>query len=253
MKIKKYALLVLLTGIATFLIMIFITIKSGGEIIRPAEFPNSQGFTQAIFFFEFINSPAEVKQVLGDPATEAGKRLRLGMDTTNRYDFIFLFLYPLLYIVLFLFLHKKIIHDGNGTDYNRYLLILGIIFAFIIIFGDIYENTLLLDISSRNNLDTIGTPLISRLQIAVRIKSIAINGATLLLAYFYLRYFGKSWKLLLPIVYSISTILSIIAISVSSLRYLVETAAAIGMLCWLISTIHGGYWVFKTGKNPSAG
>ncbi len=248
MNIKKYAFAVLFVGIATFAAMLFLTAMSGGEIVRPAEYPNEQGFTQAIFFFEFLNNPQEVQLALGDPKTDEGKSIRQAMDALNTYDFLFMVLYPLLIAVLILFLHKKIIYEGYEISQNRLLMWMGAIFAVLMCLSDLYENIQLFKISSFISLSAISDDLIGTLRVTTRIKNITIGGGTLILIYFYTVYFKKSWKLLLPLIYLISVLISVVAITFSSQRYLIEVAATLGMFGWLVSTIHAGYWSFKAGK-----
>ena len=69
MTTKRYALFVLIAGIATFASLILMVAMSGGEVAKPAEYPNREGFTQAIFWLEMVRSPEEVRSVLGEPGT----------------------------------------------------------------------------------------------------------------------------------------------------------------------------------------
>ncbi len=248
MGLKKYARFVFIAGIATFISMALIIIMSGGEILRPAEYPNEQGFTQAIFWFELLESADEIQYALGDASTDEGKHIRQAMDITNKYDFIFMFFYPLLYAALFLFLHKKMIYDGYRISNIRIIVLSGLFFSLIMFLSDIYENIQLFKIASYTDLNDIKPELIAALQISTRIKSLAISGGTLILIGFYLIIFKKSWKIVLPLIYCVSVVLSIAAFTASSNRYLIESAASLGMLGWLISTIHGGYWSFKAYK-----
>jgi hypothetical protein len=245
MNTKRYALFVLLAGIATVASMLLLIAMSGGEIARPAEYPNKEGFTQAIFWFEMVRSPEEVMSVLGDPASPEGIRLRHAMDMTNRYDYIFLICYPLLILALFLFLNRRITDAGIRVPYVRMLVTAGICLSVIVLFADAYENVQLLKLTAYTVPAQIEKSTLTQLMIATNIKSGGISCAGILLVYLYAMYFRTTWGILLPLIYAISTVLGIIALTISSQRALIETGASIGMTGWVISTIHGGYWFFK--------
>lgn len=245
MNTRRYALFVFLAGIATFASLILLVAMSGGEIARPAEYPNKEGFTQAIFSFEMVRSPQEVQSVLGAPGTEAGIRLRHAMDMTNKYDYIFLICYPLLFVALFLFLNRLLADTGRRLQYGTMLVTAGIFLSAVVIFADAYENIQLLTLTSYADLSKIDPAVIIKLIVSTNIKSGAITVAGLILIYFYVMYFRKSWGILIPFIYTVSVSLGIIALAVSSQRALIETGASIGMTGWLLSTIHGGYWLFK--------
>jgi len=114
--------------------------------------------------------------------------------------------------------------------------------------ADAYENTRLFRLSAYTDLSNIDPGVISQLMIATNIKSGAITIAGLLLVYLYAMYFKKSWGILLPLIYALSVALGTLALIAGSMRALIETGATIGMIGWLISTVHGGYWFFR--KTP---
>ncbi len=245
MKTRRYSLFVLLAGIATFASMIFMIAMSGGEIARPAEYPNKEGFTQAIFWFEMVRSPEEVGSVLGDPGSPEGTKLRRVMDSTNRYDYIFMVCYPLLIAALFLFLNRRLADDGRRLQFGTALVTAGICLSAVVMFADAYENIQLFRLAAYTDLTNIDPGVITQLRIATNIKSGAITIAGLLLVYLYAVYFKKSWGILLSVIYAVSVVLGALALAVSSRRALIEPGATIGMIGWLISTVHGGYWFFR--------
>ncbi len=248
METRRYSLFVLLAGIATFASMFFMIAMSGGEIARPAEYPNKDGFTQAIFWFEMVRSPEEVRSVLGDPGSPEGINLRHAMDMTNRYDYIFMVCYPLLIAALFLFLNRRLADDGRRPRYGTVLITAGICLSALVLFADAYENLQLFKLSAYTDLSKIDPGVITQLMIATNIKSGSITIAGLLLVYLYAMYFKKSRGILLPVIYAVSVVIGAIALIVTSRRALIETGATIGMIGWLISTAHGGYWFFR--KTP---
>jgi len=64
----------IITGMLTFILLGVVIVRSG-SILPPATFPNAPGFKQAIFWFEMAGSGKEIAAVLGDPATDMGRRI----------------------------------------------------------------------------------------------------------------------------------------------------------------------------------
>ncbi|MBP7738793.1 MAG: hypothetical protein KA369_22675 [Spirochaetes bacterium] len=246
MRSKRYALFVLIAGIATFASLILMIALSGGEIARPAEYPNKVGFSQAIFFFEMARSPEEIKSALGEPSTETGIRLRHAMDMTNRLDYIFLVCYPLLLIALILFLRSRLDDTGQKPPLVTTLTAAGICLSIIVIFADAYENQQLLKLTAYADLSRIDPAVITKLIVSTNIKSGAITAAGLIIIYFYVLIFKKSPGILIPLLYAVSAVLGITALTASSRRALIETAASLNMIGWLVSTIHGGYVFWRS-------
>lgn len=245
MKIKQYSLLVLLAGGAMIGSFVLLTIMSGG-IARPVEYPNEQGFKQAIIWFELVQSPEEVKQVLGDPSIGEGIRMRQVMDTVNTYDFLYMVCYPLLCAALILFVYNLLTSTGHHLSYGRILLIGGFILSAIMFLGDVFENVQLFKLSAFTDISEIKPQLITTLQIATRIKNVPIFLSSLLLAYFYVLYFGKSWGIILPVIYASAALLGLVAITIGPARSLVETSYSLVALGWLVSIVHSGVCYART-------
>lgn len=248
MKLKKYSLLVLLAGFAMIATFILLAVESGGGVVHPLEYPNQPGFSQAIIWFELLQSPEEVKQVIGEPSTDEGIRLRHVMDTINKYDFLYMVCYPLLFAALVVFVHALLVNKGYQMSHGRTLVFIGLFLSAVMFVGDVLENIQLLKISAYSNLSDIKPNLLTTLQIATRIKSVPIFLVSLLLAYFYILYFGLSFSVILPIVYCSSAILGLIGISFGSARFLVETSYSLLALVWFLSIIHGGVWYLRSKK-----
>lgn len=248
MKSRRYSLFVLLAGIATFASLIFMIAMSGGEIARPAEYPNKEGFTQAIFWFETVRGPEEVRSVLGDPGSPEGAALRRAMDITNTWDYIFMVCYPLLFASLFLFLNRRLADDGRRLTYGTALVTAGICLSAVVMFADAYENIQLFKLAAYADIADIDPGVITRLRIATNIKSGMIAIIGLLIVFLYAVYFKKSWGMALTIIYAVSVVLGALALTVGSQRALIEKGATLGMIGWLISTVHGGYWFFRKDR-----
>lgn len=248
MKSRRYSLFVLLAGIATFASLIFMIAMSGGEIARPAEYPNNEGFTQAIFWFEMVRSPEEVRSVLGEPGSPEGTALRRAMDITNTWDYIFMVCYPLLFVSLFLFLTRRLADDGRRLAYGTSLAAAGICLSAVVMFADAYENIQLFKLAAYADIADIDPGVITLLRIATNIKSGVIGIIGLLIVFFYAVYFKKSWGTALTVIYALSVVLGALALTVGSQRALIEKGATLGMIGWLISTVHGGYWFFRKAR-----
>lgn len=248
MKSRRYSLFVLLAGIATFASLIFMIAMSGGEIARPAEYPNNEGFTQAIFWFEMVRSPEEVRSVLGEPGSPEGTALRRAMDITNTWDYIFMVCYPLLFVSLFLFLTRRLADDGRRLAYGTALAAAGICLSAVVMFADAYENIQLFKLAAYADIADIDPGVITLLRIATNIKSGVIGIIGLLIVFLYAVYFKKSWGTALTVIYALSVVLGALALTVGSQRALIEKGATLGMIGWLISTVHGGYWFFRKAR-----
>lgn len=247
MKIKQYSLLVLLAGGAMIASFVLLTVMSGGSA-RPVEYPNEQGFKQAIIWFELVQSPEEVEQVLGDPSTGEGMRMRQIMDTVNTYDFLYMICYPLLCAALILFVYTLLTSTGHHLPYGRMLLIAGFVLSAIMFLGDVFENIQLFKLSASTDIAGIEPGVITTLQVATRIKNVPIFLSSLLLAYLYIVYFGKSWGIILPVIYACAALLGLIGITIGPARFLVETSYSLVALGWLVSIVHGGIYYVKSGK-----
>jgi hypothetical protein len=251
MKLKKFSLLVLLAGGAMIASLVLLTSMSGG-VTRPSEYPNNQGFTQAIIWFELLQSPEEVGHVLGDPSTNEGIRLRQVMDTVNRYDFLYMVWYPLLFIALIIFVHGLLVNKGYQLSYGRIVVIVGVVLSVGMFLGDVYENLQLFKISAYKSISDIKPEIITTLQIATRIKNVPIFLCSLIVAYFYILYFKKSWGLVLPVIYVVSALLGFVAITVGSARFLLEASYGLLAVGWIVSIVHSGVWYVRSRKSVGA-
>ncbi|MBN1653088.1 MAG: hypothetical protein JXA30_04860 [Deltaproteobacteria bacterium] len=240
-KTKPTALAALILGFLTWGLLVFIIIKSGG-VVRPAEYPNEQGFRQAIFFFELAADGSELLSALGDPATETGKAIRSAMDTTNKVDFFFMTCYSLFFAVLFVFLLS--LNRSMSQGLARAFLIAGIVLSAFMLVSDILETRVLLALSAHPNPGDMGQNLMG-LHLWTRLKFVSINIACIFLAFLYLRYFGRRvWGFVFAGIYGIAAIIGIISTIVFGLRFIVEFSANLGGLGWLCSAIHAGIVYF---------
>lgn len=247
--VKKAALITIMTGILTF-VLLGITIVRAGGIMPPATYPNEQGFKQAIFWFEMAKSGEEIAAVLGDPATDIGRRVRAAMDATHQVDFYFMVCYTAFTAALFLLLFCLTTPGGMP----RMVLGIGLALSFVTLIGDIFETRKLLVFSALPDPRIIGDDILS-LQIWTRVKSGGLAAAGIILALYYSRYF--KWRrigMIIPVLFAVSSVLGFIAISVDLLRHLIEYAGSAAMIGWLAALVHAGCIIFShQGESADAG
>jgi len=237
--VKQAAFMAIITGLLTFILLGVMIVRSG-SIVPPATFPNEPGFKQAIFWFEMAGSGDEIASVLGDPATDTGRRIRAAMDATHHIDFYFMVCYTTFTASLFLMLFCL---TGTG-GMPRAVLGIGFALCCVVLIGDIFETRKLLEFSSLPDPRTIGDDILS-LQIWTRVKSGGLSAAGIILALYYSRYF--QWRrigMIIPVLFAVSSVLAFVAISTNSLRYLIEYAGSAGMVGWLAALIHAGFIFF---------
>ncbi len=242
--VKHAAFIAIITGLLTFILLGVMIVRSG-SIVPPATFPNEPGFKQAIFWFEMADSGKEIASVLGDPATDIGRRIRAAMDATHHVDFYFMVSYTAFTASLFLLLFCL---SGAG-GMPRAVLEIGFALCCIVLIGDIFETRKLLEFSALPDPRTIGDDILS-LQIWTRVKSGGLSAAGIILALYYARHF--QWRrigMIIPVLFAVSSVLAFVAISTNSLRYWIEYAGSAGMVGWLAALVHAGFIFFaQRGK-----
>lgn len=242
LSVKRTALIALLAGVCTFISLGAIIVSSGG-VVAPATFPNEPGFKQAVFWFELASSGEEIAAALGDPATNTGRRIRAAMDATHRVDFVFMVCYSAFTASLFLLLFCLGARDGRGMP--RVLLWTGLALCAAALIGDIFETLKLLEFSAHPAPAQIGDGILP-LQVWTRLKSGALSAAGVILFLYYGRYFRwRTAGLVIPLLFALSAVAGFVAISVHSLRFLVEYAGSLGMFAWLSCLVHAGIVFFS--------
>ncbi len=233
--LHRAAAIAVIAGTLTFISLGAIIAVSGG-IVKPATYPNEQGFTQAIFWFEMADSGEDVIAALGDPATEAGRSIRAAMDATHRIDFIFMVCYSAFSAALFLLIYQ--LSKGAGTPLPRGIFPAGVIFCCTALLGDILETTKLLELSALTDPMAIDAAVPS-LMVWTRVKSGSLSTVGILLAYSYARYFKfRLPGALIPLLFGTGAIVGAVAISFRGVRFIIEQAGILGMLAWLMALVH---------------
>lgn len=242
--IKIAALAAFILGCLTFISLGTIIVKSGG-IVRPAEYPNPQGFTQAIYYFEMVADEAELAAALGDPATEQGRAIRASMDITNRIDFFFMTCYTsfLASLVVLLFLLVR----GAYPRAAKALLAAGLVFSAATLLGDVMETRLLLRLTGPGG----AAAAIAHLNCWARVKFGGIAAAGIVLSVFYLLHFGRTWQgVLFAVLFFGSSAVGLAAVSVFGLRHLIEVSANAGGAAWMAGLAHAGIMAFRRPAAP---
>lgn len=243
--VKKTSFLVLLAGILTLLSVILMTVMAGDNP-PPHTMPNEWGFRKAILWFELARSPDEIFAVLGDPATEDGKNLRIVMDTMNRYDYGFMVCYSLFNATLFIFAGVLNRWRSRRVFGSSILINAGLILSLAMLLGDALENVQLLKLTGFMTVKEIPDALIGSLQIWTRVKWFSIFLSCLLLGLSYSSYFGRSAGFLLAVCYTTAAISGFFSITLPWARSLAEIASNVLAIAWLISLLHAS-WVFFKG------
>lgn len=237
LSVKKASALAAAAGLFTFVFYAVMVIRAG-DSPKPATYPNAHGFEMAITWFELAASAEEVFQVLGNPETPGGKKIRETMDTTNYWDFPFIIGYSAFNAALFLLLRA-----GNHARARRIfkstrVAWIGIALGVLMLVGDYVENFQLLTLSALPNVGEVSDSTIALLNVFTRVKWASIFFAGLLLGWGYSSYFGRSWYLVLSFLYTTTAFLGVFSITVPGARHWLEPAALMIGLAWLISLIH---------------
>jgi hypothetical protein len=241
-KIIIIAALVIISGLAAFGMLGFLISLGGPEPLRPATYPNGPGFQNAMIWLELAASKQEVFQVLGEPMDQSGEHIRQVLDISNKYDYCYMVLYPLLCLfiaVLMFYLNQN--REGAGGVKNRIFYFC--VFISIVMFaGDAMENVQLLKLTKYAAVEDIQDAVITALNIWTRVKWGAIFIYTAIMAGIYFAYFkGKKFpQILFVLAYGSTAILGIVSLSIMDLRFLVEIASYILALSWLFSMVHAG-------------
>lgn len=225
------------TGLVTFVFYAIMVVRAGDNP-KPLTFPNTHGFETAIAWFELAASADEVFSILGDPASEAGKKIRETMDTTQRWDFPFIVGYSAFNAALLFLLRAGNTARSRGKFTGSQIAGIGILLGILMLVGDYVENYQLLKLTDAPNVESVASSTMTLLNIFTRIKWASIFIAGLLFSIGYASYFGKSWKLILPLLYLPTGIVGLYSISVPGARHWLEPAAMLIGVGWTISWIH---------------
>lgn len=235
-------------GIATFLLIIVMGVAGGNT--KPSVYPNPEGFTAAMYWFEVAETTDDLFQALGDPALEAGRSIRASMDTVNRIDFAFMVSYSFFFVLLVLMLKGFIAGGGAVPARIRIIAAAGVTLGILMLAGDILENLQLLKLTAYAAPAEVDTGVISLLMAFTRVKWFAIFLASLALAVLYARWFGKRWPVyLFVLLYGASGIIGFLSFFMPGWRAALEISSNLMGAAWLASTVHAGIIVF--GKDKS--
>ncbi len=224
-------------GLFTFVFYAIMVIRAGDNP-KPATYPNAHGFETAIAWFELAATPEEVFQILGNPETDGGRKIRETMDTTNRWDFPFIIGYSAFNASLFFLLRAGNNARSRRIFKSRGVAWIGIVLGALMIVGDYVENFQLLTLTGLPNVDSVASSTMVLLNIFTRIKWASIFFAGLLLGWGYSSYFGRSWGLGLSFLFTMTAFLGVFSISVPGGRHWLEPAALLIGAAWAISLVH---------------
>ncbi|MCB1314453.1 MAG: hypothetical protein KDK27_00795 [Leptospiraceae bacterium] len=235
-RIKRASLWVMIAAAATIVTAAIIMLVG-----NPAPYlaDNAFGFKSAIIWFELVNSPAEVFDVLGPYGTSDGDYLRLIMDTINEIDFAFMIAYPALMAAFMYYLY--VLNGALGRVYfsERFYLYAGFILAVCMWLGDLMENIQLLQLTRAESVQAISDGDILALQVWTRVKWGALFLGMLHLGLAWFAYSGRKWTLLLGPIFIATFLMGLFGLVPRGDRALVELASSIFMpASWIIVLIH---------------
>lgn len=237
-----------IAGIASFAALGYITYAgSGGDVVTPATYPNRHHFTQAIFWFELLDSREELFEALGDPGTPQGAAMRRIMDVTNTYDVLLFSAYPPFFALLLVLVHLLLRRDDADPPAALPILVAGIVVCAVMPLADHMENVQLLKLTTFAAPGDVDDGVIAALKVWTRIKWGAIFAVTALLALRYWRYFIDSRfpRYAFTGIYGITAVVGSISLMFDGTRFLIEAASTTMGIGWLVSAVHAGVVVVK--------
>ncbi|MCB1175323.1 MAG: hypothetical protein KDK39_17240 [Leptospiraceae bacterium] len=246
-EIRRAALLVLIAGLFVILAMGLMASQGGGSQ-KPWLSPNPGGFRDAMIWFELLDNPEELFQVLGPFEDARGQELRLSMDITNKYDYLFMLAYSLYHIPVFLFVMLINRHAGRRIFSQNRVLYIGIVLAVVMFAADWMENSQLLLLTQAQTPAAVDADVLSALQIWTRLKWAALFLALFLLSLSYSGYFGPGYKLALPLLMAMGSLLGALALSNVAMRSLLQNATLFMALGWLSILVHAAIVYLRSAR-----
>lgn len=247
---RRAAEAVIALALATLTIAIVLMIAGSSRkpacVTVSAECPSaSPGFQQALLWFELMRSRDEVQPILGDPATAAGQDLRAAMNRVNYIDYVFMIAYPALNLALLVYVGFLCKEAGFRRFGPRLFAALGGALALSMFIGDALENLALLRIAAAPVIADIPERVIRSLQLWTDVKWTALFIACFLLGAGYLASGLKGARYLLAacalIPFSAGALglmgLHFTVLPDRDYRFLVEHAAAVMALAWIVGLV----------------
>ncbi len=238
-----------ITGLAT-LISASLVLSLGQP--EPYQKVNAAGFTNAILWFELVDNPAEVFDVLGVPNSE-GLALRATLDQINRLDFVFLACYSLFNAALIVFVRHLNTYRFNDLLRLTTFLVLGLLLSAGMFVGDYIENGHLLAFTKAKSVADISIDDFNDLWYWTRVKWASIAGVCLMLSVGYVAYFRRIPTLLLSVAYTVAGVAICVAISLPDARWIIERyGVPVLTAAWIVSLFHA-FSVLLLGVRPPLG
>lgn len=236
---KNMTLPALIAGLFTFLILLVMLIAGGNP--KPAAYPNADGFSAAIYWFEVTESADDLFRALGDPSLDKGAGIRSTMDRVNRIDFAFMAAYSVYFALLFVMMRGLIAVAGPVKTRITILAAAGVVFSILMLAGDIMENVQLLKLTGYASPEETDMAVIGRLMAFTRLKWFAIFLGSLALAALYIEHFGKRLSsFLFALFYGLTAVIGFISFFVPGMRAMIELSSFMLLLAWLVSLLHVG-------------
>ncbi|MCX7679399.1 MAG: hypothetical protein N2316_09280 [Spirochaetes bacterium] len=242
------------SAIATFGAGIFVFVTFGAMMLiggnpRPAVYPNEHRYSAAISWFERAESVRDVFSALGHPHTEEGMRIRKAMDVINIIDFAFMISYAAFFGLLYYFFA---LYAKKGGTFLRTLNVfgfIGAIFAIVMLFGDIFENIQLLELTKATSEAEVDIHVLGRLMFFTRVKWFAIFFASIGFSFLCaIAALENPFWYMLAFTYAVSGLLGFLSFFIPAFGVGLEISGILVGMGWMISTAHAGYVAIKSRK-----
>ncbi len=251
--VRVAALAVVLTGLATIIMAIVLTVAPGA-MPPPATMDHAAKFTNTILWFELAKDVDEVFAVLGPFDDAVGVERREKLDRVNQLDFGFMVAYSAFNGALVILVWS--LNRGRRFWNGLSLVGAGTIFAALMLVGDVIENLQLLQLSGFATTDDVPAEVMRQLNVWTRVKWGALFAESILLAWGYAVYFLRptenrlQWAgLIVALSFAAAAVIGFPSLAVDSIRYWLETASLCLFPAWLLSLFHAGFLVLKPKRS----
>lgn len=251
--VRLAALAVVLTGLATIVMAIVLTVVPG-TMPSPATLDHPAKFTNTILWFELVNDVDEVFAVLGPFDDSVGVERREKLDRVNQLDFGFMVAYSAFNGALVILVWS--LNRGRRFWNGLSLVGAGAILAALMLVGDVIENLQLLQLTGYDTANDISADVMRQLNVWTRVKWGALFAESVLLAWGYAVYFLRTtesrgqWSgLIVALCFAAAAVVGFPSLMVDSIRYWLEFASLCLFPAWLISLFHAGFLLLKLKRS----
>jgi len=252
--IRKPALAVVATAILTLGIALLLTALGSGvaphaQIAAPEDGPQNPAFSSALLWLQLVRTPEEVFRILGPAEESEGRSIRTILDTVNRVDFVFLLSYAALNLALGVYFYQLGKFQLSPLASAGWFAVISACLCCIMVVSDIAENVQLFALTAAQSPGDVNIGTLTLLRLWTALKWFALFLALFLqgLAWIGLHAQRGRWLAPLALVHLAAFALGTASLASlvlgpqalgQDLRPLMEPAAALLCLGWLIGLLH---------------